>query len=328
MKCGVIGAGLSGLTCAGELRAAGHEVVLFDKGRRPVGRMSTRHMRTRFGEVAIDQGAQYFDALGPDFRGAVALWQRDGLVVPWPQGGPQAWLGVPDMASLITRLAEPQDVTWRTFVNGIMRGARGDWHISSDLGLHGPFDAIVTAVPPEQAVPFLALHNLYMARMASAAQSRACWAGLFVFERALPAASLVLRDAGPIALAVCNRAKPLRAKPESWLVHANSEWSEAHLERESEDIAPLLLSALQDALGLADVPAHDVAAHRWRYASSSGIGRPALWNTDLKLGVCGDWLIGPHAECAWTSGRALGHLVNAAFAEASALPEMHGLRLL
>ena len=328
MKCGVIGAGLSGLTCAGELREAGHEVVLFDKGRGPGGRMSTRYMRTRFGEVGIDHGAPYFDAMSPDFRAAVALWQRDGLVVPWPQGGTQAWLGIPDMASLTVRLAEPQDVKWRTFVNGIMRGARRDWHISSDHGLHGPFDAIVTAVPPEQAVPFLALHNLEMARLASVAPSRACWAGLFVFERALPAASLVLRDAGPIALAVCNRAKPLRTKPESWLVHAKSEWSEAHLERESENIAPLLLSALQDALGLEVVPAHDVAAHLWRYASSSGIGKAALWNAGLKLGVCGDWLIGPHAECAWTSGRVLGRLVNSTFAGVSTLSEMHGLCLL
>ena len=328
MKCGIIGAGLSALTCAGELRAAGHDAVLFDKGRSPGGRMSTCHMKTRFGDVGIDHGAPYFDAVGRDFRAAVAAWRRDGLVAPWREGGPQAWLGIPDMASLITRLAAPHDVTWRTFVNGIVRGAHGDWHISSDRGLHGPFDAVVTAVPPEQAVPFFALHDLEMARRASAASSSACWAGLFVFERALPAVSLVLRDTGPIALAICNRAKPLRTKPESWLVQADSEWSESHLQRESEDIAPLLLSALQDALGLPVVPAHEVAAHRWRYASSAGIGKAALWNADLKLGACGDWLTGPHAECAWTSGRALGRLVNSTFGGISASSEKDSLCVL
>ena len=328
MKCGIIGAGLSALTCAGELRIAGHDVVLFDKGCGPGGRMSTRHMQTRFGEVGIDHGAPYFDAVGPDFRAAVAAWRRDGLVAPWTAGGPHAWLGIPDMASLIARLAAPHDVTWRSFVNGIMRGARGEWYISIDRGIHGPFDAVVTAVPPEQAVPFLALHDLEMARTASAALSRACWAGLFVFEHALPAASLVLRDAGPIALAVCNRAKPLRTKPESWLVHAHSEWSESRLERESGEIAPLLLSALQDALGLPVVPAHEATAHRWRYSSSAGIGRAALWNADIKLGVCGDWLTGPHAECAWTSGRALGRLVNSTFDAVSPLSERSGLCVL
>lgn len=321
MKCGIIGAGLSALTCAAELQAAGHDVVLFDKGREPGGRMATRSMETRFGEVRIDHGAPSFDAVGPDFRVAVAAWRRGGLVAPWPPGGPQAWLGIPDMASLITRLAAGHQVRWSTFVNGIVRGTRGDWHISSERGLHGPFDAVVTAVPAEQAVPFLALYDLEMARNASAASSRPCWAGLFVFERVLTAASLVVRNVGPIALAVCNRAKPLRSKPESWLVHANSEWSAARLERASEDIAPLLLAALQDALELADLPAHEALAHRWRYASSDGIGRAAIWNADLKLGACGDWLLGPHAECAWTSGRALGRLMISTFHPIFALKE-------
>ena len=309
MKCGIIGAGLSALTCAAELQAAGHDVVLFDKGRGPGGRMATRSVETRFGEARIDHGAPSFDAVSPDFRAAVAAWRREGLVAPWPPGGPHAWLGIPDMASLIARLAADHQVMWLTFVNGIVRGARSDWHIASERGLHGPFDAVVTAVPAEQAVPFLALYDLEMARTASAASSRPCWAGLFVFEGALPAASLVVRNAGPIAVAVCNRAKPLRTKSESWLVHANFEWSAAHLERASEDIAPLLLAALQDALALADLPPHEALAHRWRYASSKGIGRAALWNADLKLGACGDWLSGPHAECAWTSGRALGRLM-------------------
>lgn len=328
MKCGIIGAGLSALTCAAELRGAGHEVALFDKGRGPGGRMSTRLMRTRFGDVGIDNGAPCFDAIGSDFCAMVAGWRRDGLVAPWPEGGPRAWVGIPDMASLIRHLAAPHDVTWQTFVNGIIRGGRGDWHISSDRGLHGPFDAVVIAVPPEQAVPFLALYDLEMARAASAAPSRGCWAGLFVFEQAVTAVPLVLRETGPIALAICNRAKPGRRAPEAWLVHATAEWSEAHLEQSREDIAPLLLAALQDAWGLPAVPAYEAAAHRWRYASSVGIGRAALWNAGLRLGACGDWLTGPRAECAWTSGRVLARLANSTFGGTSAVPVRDNLCVL
>jgi predicted NAD/FAD-dependent oxidoreductase len=46
-------------------------------------------------------------------------------------------------------------------------------------------------------------------------------------------------------------------------------------------------------------------AHRWRYALSPGTGDGALWNPDIGLGVCGDWLLGPRVECAWLSGRML-----------------------
>lgn len=309
MRCAIIGAGLSALSCAAELHAAGHEVALFDKSRGPGGRMSTRHMETRFGAVRIDHGAPWFEAVSPAFRAAVGAWRQAGVVAPWPAGGLDAWLGLPNMASLISYLAARHDVTWRTFVNGILRGARGEWHISSDEGLLGPFDAVITAVPAEQAVPFLALYDLEMARTASRASSRPCWAGLFVFEHALPAASLVVRNVGPIALALCNRAKPLRTGPEAWLVHAGAAWSAAHLEHASEDVAMLLLAALRDAWGVTALPAYEAFAHRWRYAAGAGIGRAALWNAELKLGACGDWLIGPRAECAWISGRSLARLV-------------------
>lgn len=46
-------------------------------------------------------------------------------------------------------------------------------------------------------------------------------------------------------------------------------------------------------------------SHRWRYALSAGTGEGAMWNPEIGLGVCGDWLLGPRVECAWLSGRIL-----------------------
>jgi predicted NAD/FAD-dependent oxidoreductase len=62
MDFAIIGAGMAGLACADALKEAGHNVALFDKGRGPGGRMSTRRMETPLGEVAFDHGAQYFTA--------------------------------------------------------------------------------------------------------------------------------------------------------------------------------------------------------------------------------------------------------------------------
>lgn len=47
MRIGAIGAGMAGLSCAQALRRQGHAVVLFDKGRGPGGRMSSRRIDTR-----------------------------------------------------------------------------------------------------------------------------------------------------------------------------------------------------------------------------------------------------------------------------------------
>ena len=68
MKTAIIGAGMAGLSCARALIAAGQNVDLFDKGRGPGGRMSTRRMETPIGEIRWDHGAQFFTARDDRFR--------------------------------------------------------------------------------------------------------------------------------------------------------------------------------------------------------------------------------------------------------------------
>ena len=75
----IIGAGISGLSCASQLQQAGINVTLFDKSRGTGGRMSTRR-----GEGwQCDHGAQYFTARDPAFRAEVARWQAAGVAAPW-----------------------------------------------------------------------------------------------------------------------------------------------------------------------------------------------------------------------------------------------------
>ena len=74
MRIGIVGAGMAGLACAEELTRLGHAVLLFDKGRGPGGRMSTRRIQTSAGEAYFDHGAQYFtvrdDSPGRENAGA------------------------------------------------------------------------------------------------------------------------------------------------------------------------------------------------------------------------------------------------------------------
>ena len=67
----VVGAGLAGLMAARRAAAAGHEVVLFDKGRSPGGRLATR----RIGTAAFDHGAQFFTVRTDEFGRHVDRWR-------------------------------------------------------------------------------------------------------------------------------------------------------------------------------------------------------------------------------------------------------------
>ena len=306
MNFAIVGAGMAGLSCADALRDAGHVVTLFDKGRGPGGRMSTRRLQTPLGEVTIDHGAQYFTARDPEFQRLVGTWSDLGIAARWPAAGADAWVGTPTMNAIVKRMACAHAVAWSHLVRGVAR-KNGEWWLTGETRELGPFDAVILAIPAEQAATMLSLHDFSMTRTALMARSQPCWTGMFVFDRRLDGVPSIIRDAEDIAWAARNSAKPGRAESETWVVQANAPWSSANLEASSDGVAKLLLAGLSDAAGSPIPKPLAALAHRWRYALSAGTGHGALWNPVLGLGVCGDWLLGPRVECAWLSGRMLAH---------------------
>jgi len=309
MKIGIIGAGLAGLTAAGELAAAGHDVALFDKARGPGGRMSTRRIETQSGTAYFDHGAQYFTARDPGFAAEVARWEAAGVAARWPAAGAEAWVGTPGMNAIIKALAARHDVRWNCRIEAIARDGAG-WQIRHSEGV-AALDAVLVAVPAEQVADLIAAHAPEWAALAGATRSQPCWTVMAAFDAPIGCVDDCLRNAGAIGWAARNSAKPGRTGPESWVIQGSPDWSAAHLEDAGDAVIAVLLNEFAMATGLAlpellavpDLLA--VQAHRWRYALSGAAGRTALWNETGGLGVCGDWLIGPRIESAWASGRAL-----------------------
>lgn len=323
MHVAIIGAGVSGLACADILISAGHTVELFDKGEGAGGRVSTRRWQTPLGEVSVDHGAQYFTARDPAFKRLVDEWSDLGIAAPWPPAGDDAWVGVPGMNAVVKQMASAVPVFWNYLVNGLFLDREG-WRLLGDQGESGPFDVVILAIPAEQAAAILALHDFTMMGVALRARSQPCWTGMFVFDRPLEGLPTLIRDRGGIAWATRNNAKPGRAEIESWVVQADAPWSTARLEDAPDLVADQLMSALLRE-AQSDLPRPVAAtAHRWRYALSAGTGDGALWNDDLRLGVCGDWLLGPRIECAWLSGRLLAQRCLAPLPQSQSVAEVTG----
>jgi len=317
----IIGAGISGLSCATRLQALGYEVDLFEKSHGPSGRMSTRH-----GDGwSADHGAQYFTARDPLFIKEVHSWVKHDVAKIWrphievfesgqwhqSQSKETRYVGYPGMSSPGKYLAQSLNVHYVQTIEAI-RYQHNQWHLSSKESgeLTKRFDWIILALPaPQTRALAKALHH-DIDTITSHTNMKACWTIMARFQ----VKPLVTFDAAFINQEIIswmsrNNSKPGRSGIESWTIHTNPQWSEEFIELPKEEAVALILECA-NKLGL-DCQNAEISTHKWRYAS--GFTSPALGSyihPDLKLSICGDWLNGGRVEGAWMSGHQLANQIN------------------
>ncbi len=305
MRIAIVGAGIAGLACAGALDAGSDEIILFDKGARPGGRLSTSVLSTSAGDASFDYGTRSFSAWDPTFRERIARWLLDGVVARWPAAEDGAWVGVPGMSAPIADMARTLTVRWATRVDAFVR-CDGRWRLTGEGLLDEVFDRVAAAVPAEQVGALVKPFDAALAKRAETTRSQPCWSLMAAFAARLPIAADIIESQGSIGSAVRNSSKPGRSGPEAWVIQASAEWSNRYIEADAGAVSTALLAEFA-RLTRTPLPVPLLTrAHRWRYATSGSSGEGFLWNESIGLGVCGDWLLGPNVEGAWLSGTALG----------------------
>jgi hypothetical protein len=311
---------MAGLSCAAMLTKHGFAVQVFDKGRRPGGRIATR--RTPFG--CFDHGAQYFTANDARFRawteearaaGMVAGW--DGAIAAVLDGRVQRtgdtekrWVGVPGMSGLAAHLATGLAIRSALRIAGLVR--HGDaWRLlGHDGAAVGEANIVILAVPAPQALEFLRASPRLASRAAEAIL-HPCWAVMLGYATPLPVPfDGAFVNGGPLSWICRNTSKPGRTGEEAWVVHASPDWSREHLEDDEVAICEAMREAFAEATGVERPAPAFIAAHRWRYARvATPLGTPCLFDDELRIGACGDWCLGTNVEAAFRSGQAMAETI-------------------
>ncbi|MEM6292047.1 MAG: FAD-dependent oxidoreductase [Myxococcota bacterium] len=311
----IVGAGMAGIRCAQVLTEAGRSVQVFDKGRKPGGRMSTR----RAADTTFDHGAQFFTAKDPAFGAVVDTWAEAGWVAPWTGRVVEAdaegvrprtveetrWVGVPTMSALPRALAEGLPITCSRRVGTLARVERG-WSLTDEHGeAMGTFGHVVVNAPAGQAVPLLA-DAPSLAAQAEASVMHPCWAVMIVpeaFEAPFDAAHV---SDSALAWVARQPSKPGRNDVGGWMLHATGAWTQAQWETSAETVVEVLVNELGRIAGTAVGSLAHAKAHRWRYAlADAPLPEQCLWDPQLRVGACGDWCGGPRVEGAYRSGERL-----------------------
>lgn len=327
----IIGAGLAGLACAEVLREHGIDACVFDRGREPGGRLSSRLVPIkRQSTVCYDYGAPAIDIRSDAFGARAQKWVDAGVGAWWSPRVEHAdgsitshqrvLVGVPSMNSIIQSLAEGVDVRHSTQVTKLVR-ADQCWALHLDSYEHDEprvefFERVVLAMPAVQAARLVDLQTEQFGvyKRLRSCTNWVCMMALHVGEQISALPDII--DTQQDDRMVLTHRRPGQTLPSgiTGVMHyANAEFSSAHREVSKADMLPLLrermLSMLERHLGtrIAAGQVLDERVHRWGLARPiECLNLPHLYDRSLSIGCCGDGFLGADAQAAYESGRTLG----------------------
>ncbi|XP_072951711.1 uncharacterized protein [Typha angustifolia] len=261
----VIGSGISGAVCASMLASKGVSVTVFESGRGPGGRMSSRRENLEDGkELYFDHGAPYFTVNHQEVAGVVRSWEARGFVAEWKEkfgsfdrntgefldldkeGTTTKYVGVPGMNSICKALCLEPGVEARFGVTvGKMDWLhdRSSWSLTGLGGQDlGHFDGVVasdknisssrftgvTGRPPPLDVALFP----ELSMMSQDIPVHPCFALMLAFSEPLtsvPIKGFSFKNSEVLSWAFCDSSKPGRRclpdNSESWTLHSTAEYA-------------------------------------------------------------------------------------------------------
>lgn len=321
----VVGAGIGGLAAARALLQSGFSVLVLDKSRGVSGRAASKRLEN---SAIVDFGAPFFTVRNEALRQFVQPLERAGTVQTWQYGIHQWRNGVIEQSSDgyprytlpegINRLGKKlQDSTpnltvlQEAHVSAIWSNHLGYRVVLENGDIHTA-RAVLVNTPAPQA---LALTRNILENQTYLALERVkfapCWALVLGLETLPDLAWKSLRLNHPVFSWASLEHSKNRNAP-AMVLHANAEWSTAHLEQSSNQVSEQLLQAAKELFGDWLRP-NQVLCHRWRYAQAT---TPLLKSHLAQEGLvfCGDWCApqgNARIETAFESGVAAAHYLGA-----------------
>ena len=318
-RIAVIGAGISGLSCARTLLEHYCHVEVFEKESIVGGRFATQFAKSNGASISFDHGAQYFTAKADDFKTHVDDWLKNGLVAQWQgrvgklrngkllpeQNAHQRFVGIPHMHALAQHMASKLNVSVNSRVKNVGQ-KDGKWLLQfEDDAKNSTYDAVIISAPPLQTVPLLKEFKDLQDKCSVVAMNP-CWATMVSFESPLPINfDGIFGDEHDALSWICrDSSKPQRPQGERFVLHASNEWTRKHLNENADVVSTALV---KEFFGMTWTPPREfssVQSYLWHYAAPAQTDSLYdLADESKTLRLCGDWSHSGRVEGAFLSGQ-------------------------
>ncbi len=320
VDCLVIGAGMSGLLAAHELKMAGISVLVLEASSDVGGRMATLHMKGKDGqEIIFDHGAQFFTVRETRFERYVNRWLREGVVTEWSRGfatadgsyyadGHPRYRGVPDMSSITWPMAKDINISLKERVVAVSF-KNANWIVFTENDSLFTARYLILTPPVPQSLLLLDSGETQLPpalrRILQQIKYEPCIACLVELDNPgrIPEPGGMWPIGEPLAWIADNYRKGVSPHPGTITIHAGPEFSQAYWESTDESIAASLMDAAAEwVCGESSL----IHIHRWLYSKPLWLHPEPCLASDNPgpLIFAGDAFAGPRVEGAALSGLA------------------------
>jgi len=304
----IVGAGMAGLAAALRLRSQGIPSTIWDKGRGPGGRVSTR----RFNGIRADHGAQFFTVRSTPFRNLIDPLVDERKIKPWfelprKSGIETTYCGLNGLNALPKALAENLNIHFSRKVSIISR-RENRWLVQDERDEIVEVHRLLLTAPLPQSAAMLARDSFTQPDPQTLERwlnwpYQKCINLLVKTGEPIPlnaAGHLKLFDHPVLETIVENQVKGVATEPclsvQTTPHFAHFQW-DAPLEAKVKKI----LKAVEERFPT--FQCRDWNFHRWAYARPGSIMEEACAAfPESHLWLAGDAFGGPRVEGAFLSG--------------------------
>lgn len=318
-KIAIIGAGISALSLATKLDDR-FDIEIFEKARGVGGRMAVKYHEN----FQFDKGTQHFTCRSEEFKDflqefidkdIVKLWHAkfveldyDKIISTrkWNEDN-QHFVCAPKMNILCKELAKNKNIKLQTKIVNCQKIDK-KWVLYDEKNnQYGDFDYLIFSSPPEQTYDLID-KNFAEIDLIKNSKMVGCFALMLGLKEKLNLdfdAALVKNAI--ISWISLDSSKPDRPDGFSLLINSTNLWAEQHIENDIDEVKKSLINEVCNILKLDKELIDFCDIHRWRYANikrqddNIRNNKLSLFDENLKIGVCGDFLIQGRIESAFLS---------------------------
>ena len=317
-KITIIGSGFSSAVLSKNLKEK--DVLIFDKGRGPGGRSSTRRVE----HVGVfDHGLQFISPKKKEFElflkqhltSFVKEW--DGEFILFEDNKKiekKKYIGKSGNNDFVKKLIS-SNVHYQKELLSIEKKDK-KWLLEFKDNSKQECEKLILTIPLEQCKKIILPLNLDLKVIGSMEPNLTA---MIAFDKSLGISANGYRFEKNFILGwAANESSKIRSENNSnlelWTLQSSLFFAQKKFQdyrSNKEEVINLMVGEFLNLFNIKNTKIVHKDIHGWLYAfKKENFSQKFYWNEEINLGICGDWMCGSKAEDAWSSASALADQIN------------------